>query len=224
MSGVFLAIDASTYRGSVALVRGNGMVVRESDVVMRGAHEERLMPAVAALIGEAGINVCELAGVVCGAGPGSFTSLRIAASIAKGIAVGGGIPLYSISSLLLIPASAPESLAAGKYLAMLDAMRGDFFTLICSVTADGRIAASNGAVMEMIPLAEIERVTNAHLPAVVQIGPGRTRDVAPHARGVARFIGDSSAIIPVDAATWEPHYGRLAEAEVRLEAAREKSG
>ena len=60
------------------------------------------MPAVAAVLDEAGIACRGLARVVCGAGPGSFTSLRIAAAIAEGTRVGGGRrprPLACVPSL-----------------------------------------------------------------------------------------------------------------------------
>ena len=71
-----LAIDASTYRGTVAVISG-GQVIAAAEVAMRGEREERLMPAVAAALGEARIAVADLGRVVAGAGPGSFTSLRI---------------------------------------------------------------------------------------------------------------------------------------------------
>ena len=93
-----LALDASTYAGSVAVLRG-ARVVAERTVAMRGEHEERLMPAVVAALGEAGAVPRAVARVVCGAGPGSFTSLRIAASIAKGVAEGSGATLLAVPSL-----------------------------------------------------------------------------------------------------------------------------
>ena len=120
---LILAVDAATYEGSVAVLRG-GHVVEEAQVLMRGATEERLMPAIVDTLARAGVGVSELAGVACGAGPGSFTSLRIAAALAKGIAAARGIPLYAASSLTLVIA-ADQSLGSGDYLAQLDAMRGD---------------------------------------------------------------------------------------------------
>ena len=90
-----LALDASTYRGSVAVIRGT-RVVADAATAMRGTSEsergERLMPAVAAVLDRAHVRVADLGAVVCGSGPGSFTSLRIAAAIAKGIADGADVP------------------------------------------------------------------------------------------------------------------------------------
>ena len=84
MSGLILALDASTYTASVALVE-DATVIRERTVAMRDPRHERLMPAVADILGDGGMG--DIDRIVCGAGPGSFTSLRIAASIAKGLAV-----------------------------------------------------------------------------------------------------------------------------------------
>src|SRR5690242_13985621 len=100
LGGRTLVIDASTYTGSVAVLDGD-RVAAERTAAMRGADEERLMPAVAAALDEAGVAPRDLTRVVCGGGPGSFTSLRIAASIAKGIAVAWELPLLTVSSLLL---------------------------------------------------------------------------------------------------------------------------
>src|ERR1043166_1736445 len=73
-----LVIDASTYRGSVAVLRA-GSVLSAGERAMRGADSEALMPAVVLALDAAGVAIGELDRVVCGGGPGSFTSLRIAA-------------------------------------------------------------------------------------------------------------------------------------------------
>ena len=131
---VTLAIDAATYHGSVAVLRG-AVVAAEREVAMRGEREERLMPAVAEALTAAGAGVGEVGRVVCGGGPGSFTSLRIAAAIAKGIAAARGVPLYEVPSLALIVAGHP--LPMGRYLAVLDAMREEAYVTGYERTAAG---------------------------------------------------------------------------------------
>jgi tRNA threonylcarbamoyladenosine biosynthesis protein TsaB len=206
-----LAIDASTYVGTVAVTRGAD-VLAEGNAAMRGEKEERLMPAVERVLASAGVRVSDLERVVCGAGPGSFTSLRIAASIAKGIALVAGIPLHAVSSLGLIVAGGPRE--PGRYLAVLDAMRGDAYAAAVDVDGDGEIVAVD--VSRIAPATDIARLATAL--GAVTIGPTRATDAMPHARGVARMISicDRSR---VDLAAWEPDYGRLAEAQVKWEAA-----
>lgn len=207
-----LAIEASTYSGSVAVLRG-GEVLAEMAVAMRGEREERLLPATARALRVAKAEVSALERVVCGGGPGSFTSLRIAAAIAKGIASGSGIPLYSVPSLLLLAASTREPLTPGRYLAALDALRGEHFA--CEVEA------STGELLG----GEFRRIPSAELPLLAEslkaqlVGPSLAIEASPHARGVARFESMLAGAGPVDLVAWEPAYGRHAEAQMRWEAA-----
>jgi len=207
-----LAIDASTYTGTVAVISGDHLV-SQREVAMRGRDEERLMPAVAEALSVAGLSTGDLGTVVCGEGPGSFTSLRIAAAIAKGIASGGTIPLYSASSLLLMVAGSAWSTIAGRYLAVLNAMRGELFTACYEVS-------DSGAIQEIAPLTLVEesslQALAAHLDAKI-IGIGRQHDAFPHARGVAICGRSGGGLTQVDLAAWEPGYGRLVEAQVKWE-------
>lgn len=207
--GLTLAIDASTYVGTVAVLR-DGAVVSVRETQMRGEHEERLMPAVLAALAEAGATPRDIARVVCGEGPGSFTSLRIAAAIAKGVAHGAGVPLFAVSSLALVVAGAEPALPAGTYVAALDAMRGERYAQRVSVGPDGRITVEGPSLL----------ATPADLEAsgLCIVGPLEAAPLSPHARGVARLL-DTVLRAPVSLDAWEPSYGRLAEAQVRWEAA-----
>lgn len=212
-----LALDASTYRGTVAVLRGDE-VVAAREVAMRGETEERLMPAVAEALREAGADVAMLDRVVCGNGPGSFTSLRIAASIAKGIASVRGIPLHAVSSLLLAAAGASPALPAGRYLVLMDAMRGERFALEVVVDAEGRVGAAGACAR--IGEADARRLGAEVESRVLDASAsGTPENFAPHARGVARLIRQGSLDAPVSLESWEPDYGRLAEAQVKWEAA-----
>ena len=214
MNGIHLALDASTYSGSAALITRGGSVIAVAEARMRGEREERFLPTVAQLLQQASVAPGDLKGIICGAGPGSFTSLRIAASIAKGFAMGLDVPLYSVTSLLLTPAAAAPPLAPGEYLSLLDAMRGEFHALRCVVDQEGRVT-SEGEV-ELLPEAGLPGA-GASASALTEIGPGRTIDAAPHARGVALMMPEILGRGRLDASSWEPDYGRLPEAEVRLE-------
>jgi tRNA threonylcarbamoyladenosine biosynthesis protein TsaB len=212
MRGPLLVIDASTYRGSVAII-DRARVLSERDVQMRGADEERLMPAVAAALESAGIGVSDLAGVVCGEGPGSFTSLRIAASIGKGIASAARLPLHSVSSLLLIVAGALPPARPARYLAILDAMRDDVFVGRVNAASDG--GADLEAAFEVVHATAAAQIAEAE--GRTMAGPGQALDWSPHARGVARLAANTDALTHVDLTAWEPTYGRLAEAQVQWE-------
>ena len=219
MTEYTLAIEGSTYGGSVALLQGDSVMaertVVDSGIPSRGGREERVLPSVAECLVDARVDVGLISRVMCGAGPGSFTSLRIAASVAKGIAVGVGIPMYSVSSLLLTVAAAAGSLDDGLYLSVIPAMREEWFAMLIELSRDGRAAARGDAFI----VADAKLPEAAHGLEARPIGPGQDLDFRPHARGVASLMNQIVGAGPVAIETWEPDYGRLAEAQVRWEAA-----
>ena len=209
-----LVIESSTSRGSLALVTPDRVLAQET-IAMRGEHAERLLPAIARLLQESGVALADLSAVICGAGPGSFTSLRVAAAIAKGLVEGGTIrserPLASVSSLALIVAGAADHLQPGLYVAAVDALRGERYAALVELTETEIRPRGN---WRRVPAAELTRWADDVAAHVV--GPGYTIDAWPKASGVQRLW---SAIVAVDPASWEPDYGRPAEAEARRMAA-----
>ena len=95
-----LAIDTSTERASLALLH-NGEV-RCMEQPAQRQHAQLLLPMIDRLLSDAGLCLKQLDGLVFGRGPGSFTGLRIACSVAKGLAYAHDIPLYPVSTLAAI--------------------------------------------------------------------------------------------------------------------------
>ena len=206
---ITLAVDAATSIATVAVFRDESLVV-ERAAAMRGTDRESLLPTVHDTLGEAALPLQSVDRIVCGNGPGSFTSLRIAASTVKGLAFGLGAPVDVVSSLALVVASAPRR--AGRYLACLDALRGQTY-------AAGYVLDANG-ISEMLPphLARNEDVASlAESIGAAVIGPGQAIDSSPHARGA--LTAAPLTVRDIDLARWEPTYGRKAEAQARWEAA-----
>jgi tRNA threonylcarbamoyladenosine biosynthesis protein TsaB len=215
-----LALEGATYEGSVALL-ADSTVIAERTLLSgdtgptRIGRGERLMPAVAECLEEAGAKRGDIARIVCGAGPGSFTSLRVAGSVAKGLAVGYGVDLFAVSSLLLTVTGAKRPLPPGEYLSVLDAMRGEFFSARVVLQPDG-----SAIQVEPITLLTAQQLGDVSgRDSVNVVGPGQAHDALPHARGVAGVLSSIVSHGPVDLASWEPDYGRLAEAQVRWESA-----
>lgn len=216
---LMLALDASTYTGTVALIEGS-RVLSECEVAMRGEKEERLMPAVVELLGATGTRPGDLTCVACGGGPGSFTSLRIAAAIAKGMAAGRAIPLYTASSLLLVVAGSLAGSTPGRYLAILDALRGDAYTAGYEVRESVDGEDGRHEIFEVAPLALVSHERTGELARSLGarcIGPREELAAIPRAKGFAGIASLMERAGPVDLALWEPDYGRLAEAQVRWE-------
>ncbi|MDH3223628.1 MAG: tRNA (adenosine(37)-N6)-threonylcarbamoyltransferase complex dimerization subunit type 1 TsaB [Gemmatimonadota bacterium] len=98
LEGVILALETSGVVGSVA-VASEGDVVARRFLTSPGRTASDLIPSVEALMEEAGLPLQSLTAILAGAGPGSFTGVRIAAATAKGLASALDIPLLAGSSL-----------------------------------------------------------------------------------------------------------------------------
>ena len=202
---ITLALDASSGAGSIAVFVGDRLAA-EAQVPMGARSGDPFFPAVLDALGRAGTRPSLVARVLCGAGPGSFTSLRIVGAIAKGIAEGAGAALLAMPSLALAVA-ADDTLAPGRYLVLADALRGECFAQPFERLADGSVR----------PLGPAERATSAALSdeaargGLRLVGFSQALAIVPHARGALALERGGGTHV-VDVATWEPDYGRLAEA------------
>src|SRR5206468_623938 len=95
-----LAIDSSTELASVCVTDGVRFIERREDAGQR--HSAILMDLIRSALEEAALKPADLDEVAFGAGPGSFTGLRIACGIAQGIAYGAAIPVRAVSSLMAV--------------------------------------------------------------------------------------------------------------------------
>src|SRR2546425_13253749 len=84
-----LAIDPSTDFCSVAASRGEALFARHERAGQR--HAERILDMVDQVLVEARLEFAQIQGIAYGAGPGSFTGLRIAAGVTQGVALARGI-------------------------------------------------------------------------------------------------------------------------------------
>lgn len=208
-----LVLEASTRAGAVAVLTSAGAVSRA--VALGAGTDDLLWAAVMEALAEAGMRANQVEAVVCGDGPGSFTSLRIAAALAKGVAHGARCPLYAVPSLLL---AATVLERPGGYLLHADAIRGERFAQAVTIDAAGVVEAQGP--VQRLPWAALDAAAMGRVRVAVVASP------EPDAEGVlvmpaAHRIGRLDPRLwgaPVPLATWEPAYGRLAEAQVQWEA------
>ncbi|WP_329741118.1 tRNA (adenosine(37)-N6)-threonylcarbamoyltransferase complex dimerization subunit type 1 TsaB [Dyella sp. A6] len=118
-----LAIETATESCSVALVHGD-MVIERSEIAPR-KHAERVLPMADALLAEAGLGRHALDGIAVGRGPGAFTGVRLAVSLAQGMALALDLPVVTVSSLAALALEAPDDDAA--ILAVIDARMGEIY-------------------------------------------------------------------------------------------------
>ena len=117
-----LALETSTPLGSVAIGDGTRLLA-ECALSVRATHSETVLDEIERLLARAGVRPSDLEAVVVGSGPGSFTGVRIAAALAKGLCYARDLPLYAFSSLRALAASVGRS----RICAVFDARRGEVY-------------------------------------------------------------------------------------------------
>lgn len=122
-----LILDSSTKILYIALVNDD-KVLFEKYIEGRNDHAKNIVLAVQEALASSCISASSLNEVVCGYGPGSYTGVRMAVTVCKMLSVFMNIPLYTVSTLLLM-----ASASKGRVLSTIDARRGNVFGCILNV-------------------------------------------------------------------------------------------
>lgn len=221
---MYLALDTAGPRASLALGNGDGAVVAESTAGIGVRNSEALLPAIAALCASASVPPAGLRAVVLGAGPGSYTGLRIAAAAAKGIVHALGLALYTHGSLEAMSLGADQ--VDRPLLPLLDARRGEMFVACHGRDGDDLVELLAPALLSLEEAAAL-----AHEHGALAIGSGAGAGSARLRRaGVAvdAAAGDRAAVGLLrlqarraeaarvdDPGAWEPVYLRREERHER---------
>jgi tRNA threonylcarbamoyladenosine biosynthesis protein TsaB len=219
---ITLAFDTATDRCSVAASDG----IRTSSGSVDGArrHAAAILGLIDHALREVGGAPADIGRVLIGDGPGSFTGLRVAASVAKALVWQRRVEWRTAPSLL-VRAAAHAPVGGGRVLAVSDALRGELYAGCWQITPSS-IAPFGTAPRAMTPeslrsLGDVAVVVGTipdPLLDRVRVATGRepvTGEAAlPDARTLLALAGIAGGTQRVeDAATWEPEYGRPAEAQ-----------
>jgi tRNA threonylcarbamoyladenosine biosynthesis protein TsaB len=221
-----LGFDTATPVIGLALVDGDRVLAEgHHATAARGAD---LLVAIDRLCREAGVGPAALDAIAIGAGPGSFTGLRIGMATAKGIAFAANRPLWAVSSLAALADDARDELAAGQRLepdgaicAALDARRGELFAGVFRsgvLLADERVIAPGELAAWVDELAGAGAwfagdALDAHRGALAPLAVRWLAARTPSGRAVARLaLAGSRADVTLGGA---PSYIRPSEAEVK---------
>lgn len=235
-----LAIDTSTLETSVAVVAGTPAAPRVLALSESQAHDHSssVLQRVEQALAAASLALADIGGLAIGAGPGSFTGLRIGMSTAKGLAFATGKPLWAVSSLAALALDVdrltdidPDAVV----MPLVDARRGEVFAGFYRVAqgvatplSDERVLAPEALSEAIAGVAQAARATRiltlgdgldayadvlaAALSGQVERVPGARR--TPSAVAVARLA--LAGGMPDVAATGAPVYIRPSEAEIKF--------
>jgi tRNA threonylcarbamoyladenosine biosynthesis protein TsaB len=118
----FLTIDTSTDVLYVSLVTDQTVVFSHQEKGYQD-HAIKLMPTIIRAFEESQFSPKDLEAIVVGEGPGSYTGIRMGVVVSKMLALEWNIPLYKVSSLLLMASS-----YQGEVVALMDARRDHVFS------------------------------------------------------------------------------------------------
>jgi tRNA threonylcarbamoyladenosine biosynthesis protein TsaB len=124
-----LAFDTSTETLFIAVQNGAAHARAPLDHQAAGGAQASaaLVPAIQDLLARAGLQLAGLDAIVFGRGPGSFTGLRTACSVAQGLAFGANVPVLPVDTLLAVAEDARERTGVDRVVAVLDARMDEVY-------------------------------------------------------------------------------------------------
>ena len=128
-----LGIDSSGLVAATALM-SDGIVTAEYQIHNKKTHSQTLMPMISEMMSMADVKPEELDAIAVSEGPGSFTGLRIGASIAKGLAWTLKIPIVPVSSLMGLAANV--EMPGQIVCPIMDARRNQVYTAVYKTTPE----------------------------------------------------------------------------------------
>jgi tRNA threonylcarbamoyl adenosine modification protein YeaZ len=178
---MILAFDTSTAACTAALFDEDGACIDRADRVIGRGHAEQLVPMIEALLGGRRPDT-----IVVGAGPGSFTGIRVAIAAAHGLAIGWGVPLKGMSSLALLAASGHGS---GTVAAAMTGGHGELFVQeFDATTLDPLSEALNLPPGEAAAQVVAPLVIGSGAAALVQArGSGEAHELWPSAANALKL-------------------------------------
>lgn len=157
-----LAIDSSTPILSIALCNGEDIFYTDTEPCM--GHSELAIDLIDEQLKKAELPPCDLEGVLCMGGPGSFTGLRIGYSIAKGLSLSLSIPFAPIPTLDCFVFQVSE-----YSLSVIEARKGSYFYAFFN--KNERLTSDKEASAIQIT-EEIKNILISETDKIIITGPG----------------------------------------------------
>ncbi len=171
-----LCLDTSTPAARVAVVDGAGVAIARAEATAE-RHSTHVLKLVDDVLRAAALRPADLDAIACGAGPGSFTGLRVGLAVAKGLALATDKPLLLVSSLRALAidvARDPAAAGAAFVIPCIDAGKGEVYACAVATSDPGRDGSDDP--WRLAPTALAERL--AQFPNAIVAGNGAERHAA----------------------------------------------
>jgi tRNA threonylcarbamoyladenosine biosynthesis protein TsaB len=199
-----LALDSSSVACSVAVQVGEKIIERHEEQPRE--HTRLLMPMIESAIKEAGVKMPDLDAIVLGNGPGSFIGMRIAASVAQGLAFAADLKIIPVSSMAAVAAQVFAEEQATEVVVAQDAHMNEVYL--------GVYRQENAAVVDVVP----ERLHAADLPLDLDLDDAARRVAAGF--GWQRYpalISANEKLVGTWSSIWHPSAQFLLELAVKAD-------
>ncbi len=180
-----LALEFSSPQRSVAVLRTDGAAMT-AEAVETGGHGANAFGMIEQVLAEAKIEREQIDALAVGLGPGSYTGIRAAISLAQGWQLARGVKLLGVSSAECLAAQARMEEMHGRVNVVIDAQRNEFYLASYEIAPDGWREI---APLKILPRAEVQSHAEA---GEILIGPE-----------VARWFPAGRVILPRAAALAE---------------------
>ena len=165
---IVLGIETATDVCSAAVLR-DGAVLAEASIHVPRSHATRLAPLVEQLLAHARLTPADLDLIAVSAGPGSYTGLRIGASLARGLSLATGAALVGVGTLDALAADAAHRRPSGwVVLAVLPSRRGEVYVL--ATRDEERLVSPQAVALADLPMLVLESIPRDNSVAVVGAG------------------------------------------------------
>jgi tRNA threonylcarbamoyladenosine biosynthesis protein TsaB len=195
-----LAFDTSTEQLSIAVEVGHAVTTHES---AGGAlASATILPSILGLLEQAGVDLADLDAIAFGRGPGAFTGLRTACSVAQGLAFGAAKPVLPIDTLLSVAEDARGGLEVFRVWVAMDARMNEIYAAEYGF-ADGEWQV-HAAPMLLSPAA-LQARWQAGGPAAVAGSALQAFDAALDTGEALRFESSrprAAAMLPLARSLW----------------------
>lgn len=176
-----LALEFSSERRSVAVLIPGGAA--SETVALQSERQTRAFHLIDQALAESGIERKDIDCVAVGLGPGSYTGIRAAISIAQGWGIARGIKLLGVSSIAAVAAQARIEGLSGRVTCAIDAQRQEYY--VAAYNLDSDVAAA----LEPLGIETSHQVQRRVAAGEILIGPeaklAGNRPVFPTAAVVA---------------------------------------